>query len=61
MPSDDEIANCAPWLERELEICQPELIIPVGKLAIARFLDDAPLVETIGKRHTWKHGGARST
>jgi len=46
VPSEEEIANCAPWLERELAICRPELIIPVGKLAIARFLADAPLVET---------------
>ncbi|HEY2748917.1 MAG TPA: uracil-DNA glycosylase family protein [Polyangia bacterium] len=57
VPSDEEIENCAPWLERELEICRPELIIPVGKLAIARFLADAPLAETIGRVHTWKHAG----
>ena len=55
VPSDDEIANCAPWLERELELCRPELIIPVGKLAIARFLEDAPLAQTIGTVHAWKH------
>jgi uracil-DNA glycosylase len=54
VPSEIEIEHCAPWLEREIEICQPELIIPVGKLAIARFLDDAPLSETIGKRHAWR-------
>ena len=54
VPSDVEIENCAPWLQREIEICRPELIIPVGKLAIARFLDDAPLAETIGKRHVWR-------
>jgi uracil-DNA glycosylase len=54
VPSEAEIANCAPWLEREIEICKPELIIPVGKLAIARFLPDAPLTETIGKKHAWR-------
>jgi uracil-DNA glycosylase len=54
VPSDVEIENCAPWLEREIEICRPELIIPVGKLAIARFLADAPLTETIGKKHAWR-------
>jgi len=54
VPTDEEIANCAPWLEREIEIGEPELIIPVGKLAIARFLEDAPLVETIGKKHVWR-------
>jgi uracil-DNA glycosylase len=55
VPSEIEIANCAPWLEREIEICRPDLIIPVGKLAIARFLPDAPLVETIGRVHAWQH------
>jgi uracil-DNA glycosylase len=56
VPSPEEIDNCAPWLDRELELCRPELIVPVGKLAIARFMADAPLVETIGKVHAWKHG-----
>jgi len=55
VPSDVEIDNCAPWLERELEICRPELIIPVGKLAIARFLPDAPLTEAVGQVHAWSH------
>lgn len=54
VPSDDEIANCAPWLEREIELCRPELIVPVGKLAIARFLAEAPLSETIGRAHRWR-------
>ena len=34
VPSPDEIENCAVWLEREIEILRPELVIPVGKLAI---------------------------
>ncbi len=55
VPSDVEIERCAPWLERELEICRPELIIPVGKLAIARFLPDLPLSEAVGKVHAWTH------
>jgi uracil-DNA glycosylase len=53
VPSEQEVANCAPWLDREVELCRPELIIPVGKLAIARFLDEAPLAETIGRAHVW--------
>ena len=56
VPSEDEVANCAPWLEGELEICRPDLIIPVGKLAIAKFLPEAPLAETIGRKHVWEHG-----
>src|SRR6516162_2600136 len=30
VPSDEEIANCRPWLEKEVEILRPELVIPVG-------------------------------
>jgi uracil-DNA glycosylase len=56
VPTEREIESCAPWLLRELELCQPELIIPVGKLAIARFLPEAPLVETIGRQHQWRVG-----
>lgn len=56
VPSPAEVDNCAPWLERELALCRPELIIPVGKLAIARFLPPAPLAETIGRLHTYRHG-----
>jgi uracil-DNA glycosylase len=51
VPSDDEIANCRPWLEREVEILRPELIIPVGRLAIEQFLPAQPLVDQIGKVH----------
>jgi uracil-DNA glycosylase len=50
VPDEREIENCAPWLAREIELLQPELIIPVGKLAIARFLDEAPLSEIIGRK-----------
>jgi uracil-DNA glycosylase len=43
VPNDTEIAACKPWLDREIELLAPRLIIPVGKLAIAQFLDEAPL------------------
>lgn len=49
VPVPDEIARCADWLGREFELLRPELVLPVGKLAIAQFLGDRPLVETIGR------------
>jgi uracil-DNA glycosylase len=51
VPTPEEIAACRPWLDRELALLKPELIIPVGKLAIAQFLDEAPLTDTIGRVH----------
>jgi uracil-DNA glycosylase len=50
VPAPDEIANCSAWLEREFELLKPELVLPVGKLAIAQFLGERPLIETIGKK-----------
>jgi uracil-DNA glycosylase len=51
VPSDEEIGNCRPWLERELELLRPELVIPVGRLAIEQFLPARPLIERIGNQH----------
>jgi uracil-DNA glycosylase len=46
-------------MEREIEILQPQLVIPVGRLAIERFLGPAPLTQTIGHVHHWKQGARK--
>lgn len=51
LPSPAEVANCAPWLAQELALLRPQLILPVGKLAIARFLEFERLTEVVGARH----------
>jgi uracil-DNA glycosylase len=48
-PDRDEIANCRGFLEREARALEPELVIPVGTLAIAELLGPAAkLVEVVG-------------
>jgi uracil-DNA glycosylase len=59
VPSDVEVATCRPWLERELELLRPTLLIPIGRLAIQQFLPAAPLVEQIGKSFEIAHGRRR--
>jgi uracil-DNA glycosylase len=54
VPSPREQTECAEWLDSELEIIQPSLIIPVGRLAIDRFLGPVPLDQVIGRVHTLK-------
>ncbi len=56
VPSPQEIENCKPWLEREIELLEPELVIPVGRLAIEQFLPARPLVEQIGHAHAGQRG-----
>src|ERR1700746_2149843 len=34
VPSREEVAACSGWMEREFALLKPELVIPVGKLAI---------------------------
>jgi uracil-DNA glycosylase len=48
VPSPEEVASCRPWLERELELLRPTLLLPIGRLAIEQFLPPAPLVEQVG-------------
>ena len=49
VPGPHEIENCARWLDAELRLLRPRLILPVGKLAIGRFLPLARLDAVVGR------------
>lgn len=59
VPSEAEVAECRPWLERELELLAPQLILPIGRLAIEQFLPARPLVEQIGRSFRVTRGRRR--
>jgi uracil-DNA glycosylase len=44
VPSPDEIRNCSSWMDNEIRILRPRLIIPVGRLAIVQFIGRAAVV-----------------
>jgi uracil-DNA glycosylase len=50
VPSPDEIRNCSSWMDEEIRILRPRLIIPVGRLAITQFIDCAKLEKVIGQK-----------
>lgn len=52
VPDPAEIAACSDWLKREFEILRPQLVLPVGKLAISQFLEFDSLASVVGR--TWK-------
>jgi uracil-DNA glycosylase len=60
VPTPAEISACSGWLDAELEILAPRVLIPVGRLAIARFLDARPLDELVGAAHTVRHAAGES-
>jgi uracil-DNA glycosylase len=51
VPSPTEISNCSTWLDAEIALIAPRVIIPVGRLAIERFLGSRPLDEQVGRAH----------
>ena len=52
VPSPQEIVNCRPWLDRELALLQPQLLLLVGKLAISQLIPVNKLDQVIGRLHT---------
>jgi len=50
-PSPPEIALCAPWLERELALMKPRVLVLVGSLAIERLWGKGPLGTIVGRIH----------
>lgn len=60
VPDPDEIANCSRWLRREFELLQPDLVLAVGKLAIAQFHPFALLAEVIGSAIPIRYAGHAS-
>jgi uracil-DNA glycosylase family 4 len=48
-PSPAAVKNCAHWLDAELEMLEPRIIIAVGQMAINRLLGPGPLEARVGK------------
>ena len=58
-PDAEEIERCRTFLEREVEILAPALVLPVGTLAIEQVLGEkAPLAEVVGKKRQAVYHGA---
>jgi uracil-DNA glycosylase len=60
VPNSHERATCGEWLEDELRLLQPPLLLLVGRLAIERFLPPAPLDRLVGTVVEAEHAGGRS-
>lgn len=52
VPRQDEIDHCADWLQREVRLLQPRLVLPAGKLAISQMLPVPRLDAVVGRLHT---------
>lgn len=59
VPSPLEVANCASWLDAEITLLQPQLVIAAGKLAITEFIAADKLETVVGKLHQATRAGVR--
>ena len=46
-PLPQEIVNCRPWLDRQIEIIRPKMIVTLGRYSLAQFFPGS----SIGKVH----------
>ncbi len=54
-PTAEESAACAPFLDRQIELIRPRLIVALGKTAATRLLGtEASLASLRGKVHQYK-------
>ncbi len=47
-PKADEVAHHLPWLERQLALIEPRVVIPVGRHALAHFAAGRKITEVHG-------------
>src|SRR6476660_9499 len=59
VPAPDEIRNCSSWMDNEIRILGPRLIIPVGRLAIVQFIHCAKLEKVIARKFRVERAGHR--
>jgi len=57
VPSAEEIANCSRWLQAEMQLLTPALVVPVGKLAIAQFIEYQSMEVHIGQQLRCNYAG----
>jgi len=48
-PRADEVAHCMPWLEEELALVAPRLVVPLGRHALRHFAPEAKISEVHGQ------------
>jgi uracil-DNA glycosylase len=49
-PSSAAIDNCSRWMDAELKLLKPRVLILVGQMAISRFIGSRRLEEVVGRR-----------
>jgi uracil-DNA glycosylase len=57
VPTPEEVANCSGWLDAEIALLRPQLVIAAGKLAIGELVSPGKLDVLVGKLHRAQRAG----
>jgi uracil-DNA glycosylase len=61
-PQPDEIAACSPWLDRQLELIRPRVIVTLGNFATKLLLDTKDGITKLrGNRFDYSRAGVDAT
>ena len=54
-PEEDELQACAPWLDAQLDLIQPAVVVTLGNFAARRLLNTSLGVTKLrGREHEWR-------
>lgn len=56
-PTDEEKEQCMPWLQMEISIVQPKVIVPLGRHALGHFFPKLGITQGHGKPQVLRHSG----
>ena len=60
-PKAPEMESCAPYLERQLALIKPDLVVLLGRFALERFFPREKISEAVGVTRTRVIGGREIT
>ena len=58
-PLPQEIEACRPWLDKQIEIIQPEIIVTLGRFSMAKFLPNAKISRVHGQPRSIEFRGRK--
>lgn len=51
-PEPQELAACRRYLDEQIELINPEIVVTLGRFSMARFIEDGRISQIHGKTHT---------
>ena len=54
-PLPGEIAACQPYLDEQLEIISPKVVVALGRYSFAKFFPDEPIGKARGRARRWNN------